>query len=348
MTTERDIGAGEVVLPAADLAATLDFFTDTLGFRLLAIFPAEDPEIAVIDGYGLRLRLDRGFDGAPGRLRLTGEEGTLHAPNGTAIDIAPTDGMADVPPPADTLSIVEAGDWVTGRAGMLYRDLVPDRAGGHVVASHIRIPRAGPVADMVHYHRVRFQIIHCLAGWVRLVYEDQGPPFVMEAGDCVLQPPEIRHRVLEASAGLEVVEVASPAAHPTLIDHDLDLPTATLAPERDFAGQRFHLHRAGEAAWAPSELAGFEIRDIGLSAPTGGIAEAHLLRASAGGAGGLSTSHPGVLLLFIVRGELDVDLAGEPARRIGGGAAITLPPATPCRIAARSDDLEILRVHLKG
>ena len=32
-------------------------------------------------------------------------------------------------------------------------------------------------------------MIFVKAGWVRLVYEDQGEPFVMVAGDCVLQPP---------------------------------------------------------------------------------------------------------------------------------------------------------------
>jgi quercetin dioxygenase-like cupin family protein len=41
-------------------------------------------------------------------------------------------------------------------------------------------------------------MIYCHRGWVRVVYEDQGEPFVMHPGDCVLQPPGIRHRVLEA------------------------------------------------------------------------------------------------------------------------------------------------------
>ena len=91
----------------------------------------------------------------------------------------------------------------------------PGRLGGRFIASHITIPAGGPVPDYVHYHDVRYQSIHCVRGWVRVVYEDQGPPFVLEAGDCVLQPPGIRHRVLESSPGLEVVEVGSPAAHPT-------------------------------------------------------------------------------------------------------------------------------------
>ena len=95
-------------------------------------------------------------------------------------------------------------EWVTGRAGMEYRDLLPNRMGGQLIASHIRIQNGGPVADYVHHHHVRFQMIYCCRGWVKVVYEDQGAPFVMEAGDCVLQPPHIRHRVLECSDNMEV------------------------------------------------------------------------------------------------------------------------------------------------
>ena len=92
---------------------------------------------------------------------------------------------------------------------MLYRDLIPGRLGGRYIASHITIPEGGPVADWVHYHRIAFQLIVVRRGWVRVVYEDQGEPFVMSAGDLVLQPPGIRHRVLESSPGLEVVEISA-------------------------------------------------------------------------------------------------------------------------------------------
>ena len=79
----------------------------------------------------------------------------------------------------------EDGDWVCGRAGMLYRDLIPCRLGGRFIASHIRIPSGGSVPDYVHYHKVRFQMIYCYKGWVRVVYEDQGPDFILYPGDCV-------------------------------------------------------------------------------------------------------------------------------------------------------------------
>lgn len=48
---------------------------------------------------------------------------------------------------------------------------------------------------------------------MRVIYEGQGEAFEMHAGDCVLQPPMICHRVLASSAGAEVIELASPAPH---------------------------------------------------------------------------------------------------------------------------------------
>ena len=153
---------------------------------------------------------------------------------------------------------MDSESWVIGRAGMHYRDLLPDRLGGAIIASHIRIAEAGPVADMVHFHTVGFQLIFCHRGWVRLVYEDQGPPFVLGAGDCVIQPPEIRHRVLEASAGVEVIEIGVPAEHLTSVDHEMELPTPHFRPDRDFQGTKFVLHREAEATWEPWRIPGFE------------------------------------------------------------------------------------------
>src|SRR3990172_3158888 len=256
------LGAGmgikaQVVLPCGELEETLGFFTDRLGFRVDAIYPADDPSVAVVSGYGVRVELRRGGEGAPGVVPLV------------------------VPKVKPSLVLSENGDraeWGTGRAGMRYRDLVPDRQGGSFIASHIQIPGGGPVPDYVHFHKVRFQMIYCYKGWVRVVYEDQGPPFVLEAGDCVLQPPRIRHRVLESSPGLEVIEIGCPANHETFADHDLALPTSTLRPERDFSGQMFVRHVAARATWQPFRLEGFECRDTGIAATTNGIATVRVAR----------------------------------------------------------------------
>lgn len=179
--------------------------------------------------------------------------------------------------PGMQIRVEAQGSSDAGRAGMLYRDLVPDRLGGRVIASHIRIPGGGPVPDYVHYHRVGFQMIYCAKGWVRVVYEDQGPPFVMREGDCVLQPPGIRHRVLEASQGLEVIEVSAPAEHETFRDHALTLPTPGHSPDRDFGGQRFVRHVAADVGLAGD--GGFDVRDTGISNCSGDAGSVRVLSA---------------------------------------------------------------------
>ncbi|MEM7142594.1 MAG: cupin domain-containing protein [Actinomycetota bacterium] len=174
--------------------------------------------------------------------------------------------------------IAEADDFGSGRAGMAYRDLIPGRLGGRFIASHIRVGADGPVADYPHHHRVRFQMIYCVRGWARLVYEDQGDPFRFEAGDCVLQPAGIRHQVLEAGGGLEVVEVGAPAVHDTFADHDITLPTGRVEPDRDFAGQRFVHHVAASSPWLATRQPGLTIRDIGFGPASDGVAGARVVR----------------------------------------------------------------------
>jgi quercetin dioxygenase-like cupin family protein len=132
--------------------------------------------------------------------------------------------------------------WIKGRAGMMYRDLMPDRLGGTMAASHIRLAEGGPVPDYVHYHKVEFQMIRCIKGRILVVYEDQGEPFWLEPGDWVIQPPEIRHRVFECDAGSEVIEISMPAEHETWVDHEMTLPTSEHRPNRGFGGQRFVRH----------------------------------------------------------------------------------------------------------
>ena len=230
---------------------------------------------------------------------------------------------------------------------MHYRDLLPDRLGGAIIASHIRIAEAGPVADMVHFHTVGFQLIFCHRGWVRLVYEDQGPPFVLGAGDCVIQPPEIRHRVLEASAGVEVIEIGVPAEHLTSVDHEMELPTPHFRPDREFHGTKFVLHRESEATWEPvadprvrGAGDGDQSRDQGSRWCSGGAA----------GSGESSFRQPAhdtdILFGFLRAGSMTLDVEGHPENRLTAGDAFVLPPRLTVGIRETSNDLEILEVAL--
>ena len=236
-------------------------------------------------------------------------------------------------------------EWVVGRAGMLYRDLVPDRLGGLVIASHIRIPDAGPVPDWVHWHGVRFQTIYCHRGWVRVVYEDQGDPIVLEPGDCVLQPPGIRHRVLESSAGLEVVEVTSPSDHQTHADDARVLPTVTLDPDRTWSGQRFVYHRAARATWHAHAMHGFEARDTGIADATGGLASVQVLRPSGTRDTSPHTHDDELLFFFVLAGSVTLQQASA-ARVLALDDAVAVPAGIPFALVDPSADLALLEVRL--
>jgi mannose-6-phosphate isomerase-like protein (cupin superfamily) len=351
------IKSAEVIVPCSDLPETLAFFVDQLGFRVDMIFPADAPSTAVISGHGVTLRLEAGESKAAlPMLRLLCDlsaltEGTpnkLIAPNGMKIELVDANPPIDVPESKQEFVITRlagADAWGAGRASMQYRDLIPSRLGGRFVASHIRIPDGGEVPDYVHYHRVRFQMIFCKAGSVRVVYEDQGPPFVMHAGDCVLQPPEIRHRVLEASPGLEVIEIGCPAVHETWADHDLPLPNSKLNPKRVWSGQRFVRHIAASAAWVPSRIAGFEARDTGISAATNGLASVRALRTLEKQAAG-TIEHAGEFLFyFVLLGELG--LRGEQlgSHQLSENESCVIPAGTRFELRAEPG-LEMLEVAL--
>jgi quercetin dioxygenase-like cupin family protein len=222
------------------------------------------------------------------------------------------------------------GSSAEGRAGMLYRDLIPGRLGGRYIASHITITGGGPVSDWVHYHRVALQVIVVVKGWVRVVYEDQGDPFVMEAGDLVLQPPGIRHRVLESSPGLEVVEISAPALHETFAEHELTLPNRRGDPNRLWNGQRFLRHVAARS------------REIGLKDATGGIADAQVLRLSEGQSGDIPNDGGELIFGFVMKGSGTLDFAGCHA--LGPADAFVIPPGEPWGLRADARGLDLLHV----
>ena len=228
---------------------------------------------------------------------------------------------------------------------MGYRDLIPNRQGGRFIASHIRIPTGGPVPDYTHHHHIRFQMIFCHQGWADLVYEDQGPPFRFEAGDCVLQPPHIRHQVLATSDAFEVVEIGCPADHDTLRDNQMDLPTATVDPDRDFGGQRFVWHRAAESAAGSWRLPGFDFTNFGIDAATVGLATVGIVAASNGESMD-SFTHSGEFMFWFVReGSATLHRNGEE-HPIGPRDAVTFAPDETYSLTNASEDFEFLEVKL--
>lgn len=319
-----------LVLTVPDLGEAIEFFTCRLGFRVDMILPADAPHNAVLSGQGVMLRLET--------------NGTLETPSDSASDEPAGDRGFVI----SRFNSTDSNDaWRVGRAGMQYRDLIPGRLGGRFIASHIRIPDGGETPDYVHYHKVRFQMIYCKAGWVRVVYEDQGPPFMLEAGDCVLQPPEIRHRVLESSPGLEVIEISCPAVHETWADHEIQLPTREVLPERLFGGQRFVRHCARTARWTPWRLDGFEASDTGIAAATNGLAAACFVKSNLGFTA-MAHGHAGELLfLFLLQGELSLNSHGGGNHQLQAGDSCVIPAGVDYTLRAGAG-LEMLEVSLSA
>ena len=343
----------EVVVPCLDLDQTLTFFIENLGFRVEMITPADNPNMAIVSGYGVRLCLRTGGSGRDIILRLHSTDRkaqTLQAPNGTTIEIVSQSAGVELPELRELLVITPLtsdASWTVGRAGMRYRDLIPSRLGGVFIASHIHIPNGGPVPDYVHYHRVKFQMIYCKSGWVRVVYEDQGEPFVMQAGDCVLQPPEIRHRVLESSDNLEVIEIGAPAEHETFAEHQITLPTAQLKPNRDFFGQRFVHHVAEQTPWQTWRYSGFEARNTGIDAATSGYASAMTICANKSAIMSESGHEHQLMFMFILSGSATLTTGNaRETKQLQAGTSVTLPSLLDFKLEISADNTQLLVVEL--
>ncbi|KAE9631412.1 cupin domain-containing protein [Parasedimentitalea maritima] len=348
----------EVLVPTDELRNDIPFYTKVLGMRMDSIYPADNPSVAVFSGHGVRLRIEKGADVAPGTLRILTEdpdgfaEGQrrLIAPNGTQIEIEERHPPMVMPETVHSFVVRRLKDqapWVIGRAGMHYRDLVPDRLGGSIIASHIRIPDGGPVPDMVHFHRVGFQLIFCIHGWVDVVYEDQGPKMRLTAGDCFIQPPEIRHRVLEASDNVQVIEIGVPAEHVTEIDHEMMLPTEQLRPDREWQGQRFVYNKAEGADWVPFRLPGFVCRDTSISENTKGVAGVQVVRRGEG-TPQWATHDTDIHFTFVMDGTVTLEGEGREPYQLEQGDAFVIPPGMKTRLTDASDDVELMEVTLPG
>jgi quercetin dioxygenase-like cupin family protein len=304
----------ELDLICADFGAAFDLLR-RLGLRLESIYPADEPQSAILTGDGTIVRL-RSHQDAP----------------------SPAAALPEFRP--EFVVTHAGGESGEGRAGMRYRDLIPGRLGGRYIASHITIAEGGPVADWVHFHRIAVQLLCVRKGWVRVVYEDQGAPFVMEAGDMVLQPPGIRHRVLESAAGLEVVEITCPALHETVADHEMALPNGGPDPSRLYGGQHFLHHAAAMAPW--TRWHGAEAQETNVGEATSGLIEARILRPGTSETIAVPL-HDGELVFgFVLEGSVRLDHEGEHA--LGTADSFVMPPGAAWRLRDPSHGFRLLHV----
>ena len=99
-----------------------------------------------------------------------------------------------------------------------YRNLGIDAAtDGMAVAHVIRLvpPCLPEEVSKLHYHDVDFQMVYVLKGSMTSEFEGHGP-ITMRAGSCWIQPPGIKHKVLDYSDDCEVLEIVLPADFETV------------------------------------------------------------------------------------------------------------------------------------
>ena len=103
------------------------------------------------------------------------------------------------------------------RTYALYRDLGIAAATGGLCQAHV-IRLLSPCTDEVrkrHSHEPELQLVYVLQGWVKNEFEGEGVQ-MMSAGSCWLQPPGIKHTVLDYSADAELLEIIVPAEFKTI------------------------------------------------------------------------------------------------------------------------------------
>ncbi len=97
----------------------------------------------------------------------------------------------------------------------VYRDLgIAEATGGKAGAQVIRAVPGKRPPNAKHTHSLEFQIVYILKGWARFWYEGEGE-FLLEAGDCIHQPPGILHAQSDQSDDLEILEITLPAEFAT-------------------------------------------------------------------------------------------------------------------------------------
>jgi hypothetical protein len=98
-----------------------------------------------------------------------------------------------------------------------YRDLGMSKASNGLLQAHVirLVPPCDPkVVSKRHYHDVDVQMIYVLKGWIKGEYD--GQVVTMRQGGAWLQPPKIKHTVLDYSDDCELLEIVLPAEFKTV------------------------------------------------------------------------------------------------------------------------------------
>ena len=351
------------IVAAPDFEPGLNFFVNVLEFKIAMISPADNPNYAILTRDQFTVALDKNAKAQPLSIEIPVENqsliGTgLTGPNGTKVQYVPIVKNRNTIKnlkPIIHFSRMNDTEWVQGRAGMSYRSLT----GIHneiCAASQIRIEGSGKVADWVHYHDVSFQTLFCINGSAKLVYEDQGEPFLFKEGDCILQPPGIRHQVLESFDDLEVIEVTSPSDHATFSDFDMNLPNSIDAQTRHFNGQLFtHDSSSQRKATAYNESSSLMVYETSVGEASGNLGWVNEIHGHAENDQGakITSVRPEknlfFFLWFVKEGSAQIELEGQK-ETLKPGDAISypygFPPSMEFSVLDHDSEFQVLEIGL--
>jgi quercetin dioxygenase-like cupin family protein len=152
---------------------------------------------------------------------------------------------------------------------------------------------------------------------------------------------------MEASDGIEVIEIGVPAEHVTEIDHEMTLPTPVERPDREWDGQRFVHNLGAQGIWAPFRLPGYQARDTTIAAATRGVAGVQVVRPGQG-ATAWARHDADILFGFVIAGGMRLEGEGKDPYPLVAGDAFVIPPGLATRWADPTPDLELLEVSLPG
>ena len=114
----------------------------------------------------------------------------------------------------------DGAEWTPGlRKIFEYRDLGIKSATDNDFVAHVIRAVAREDEDQIHqwhYHECSFQMVYILKGWAIFEYEGIGERRLC-AGDCVNQVPMLKHREIECSEDLEMIEIVAPAEFKTVL-----------------------------------------------------------------------------------------------------------------------------------
>ncbi|BAT61570.1 cupin domain protein [Variibacter gotjawalensis] len=127
--------------------------------------------------------------------------------------------LAKRPPQTFVASHLGAHSFVEGlRSYARYRELGIAAATHGLAQAHVVqfIPPCRPEeVSKLHFHDVDFQMVYVLKGWIKSEFAGEGA-HVMREGSCWIQPPKVKHKVLDYSDDCEVLEIILPADFDTV------------------------------------------------------------------------------------------------------------------------------------